>query len=50
MPLERGSSNATRSRNAHEMMRAGHPRDQALAAAYRQQRKSRRRSRRSRRK
>ncbi|HEX8838727.1 MAG TPA: hypothetical protein VF748_17425 [Candidatus Acidoferrum sp.] len=49
MPLERGSSNTTRSRNAHEMMRAGHPRDQALAAAYRQQRKSRR-SRRSRRK
>lgn len=42
MPLERGRSNKTRSRNIAEMIRAGHPPAQAKAAAYRQQRKSRR--------
>jgi hypothetical protein len=41
MPLETGSSNATRSRNIAEMIRAGHPPAQAKAAAYRQQRKAR---------
>lgn len=50
MPLEKGRSNATRSRNIAEMVRAGYPRKQAVAAAYRQQRASRksRRGRRSR--
>lgn len=41
MPLKRGASDETRSENIREMIRAGHPRDQAAAAAYRQQRKSR---------
>lgn len=45
MPLKRGSSDATRSENIREMIRAGHPRDQAAAAAYRQQRESGRRGR-----
>jgi len=49
MPLERGTSNKTRSRNIAEMRRAGYPRAQAIAAGYSQQRRSRR-SRRSRRK
>lgn len=40
MPLEKGSSEATVSRNISEMMHAGHPQDQAIAAAKRQQRKS----------
>ena len=42
MPLKRGSSSATRSENVSEMVRAGYPRNQAVAAAYRQQRISRR--------
>lgn len=42
MPLKRGSSSATRSENVSEMVRAGWPRSQAVAAAYRQQRISRR--------
>ena len=33
MPLKRGSSQATISLNIREMMHAGHPRDQAIAAA-----------------
>ena len=40
MPLHKGSSNETRSSNIAEMIRSGHPRDQAAAAAYAQQRKS----------
>jgi hypothetical protein len=47
MPLRVGSSDATRSENIREMVRAGHPQRQAVAAAYRQQRKSKRRSRRA---
>lgn len=43
MPLKKGSSDATRSENIAEMIRAGHPRDQAVAAAYRQQRQSKKR-------
>lgn len=35
MPLESGSSDEVISRNIAEMIRAGHPRDQAVAAAYR---------------
>jgi len=49
MPLERGSSDATRSRNIAEMVRSGYSRAQAAAAAYRQQRKSKRHQRKSRR-
>jgi len=45
MPLEKGSSNETRSRNIAEMRRSGYPAKQAAAAAYNQQRKSKRRSR-----
>ena len=41
MPLEKGSSNATRSRNIAEMISAGHKPAQAVAASYRQQRKAR---------
>jgi hypothetical protein len=43
MPLLKGRSNKTRSRNIAEMIRAGHPPDQAKAAAYRQQRAGRKR-------
>jgi hypothetical protein len=38
MPLFKGKSNAIRSQNIAEMIKAGHPEDQAIAAAYRQQR------------
>ena len=37
-PLRRGSSQATFRKNVAELRRAGYPRDQALAIAYRQQR------------
>ncbi len=40
MPLEKGPSDAARSRNIAEMIRSG-KRSQAAAAAYAQQRKSR---------
>jgi len=40
MPLKKGTSNKTRSLNIKEMIEAGHPRDQAAAAAYRQQRQA----------
>lgn len=42
MPLEKGKSKAVVSRNIAEMIRAGHPRKQAIAAAMRQAGKSRR--------
>ena len=41
MPLEKSSSNAARSRNIAEMIKAGHPAKQAEAAAYRNQRQQR---------
>lgn len=41
MPLIKGSSSATISENIREMMNAGHPQDQAIAAAYRMAGKSR---------
>lgn len=44
MPLKKGTSNATRSENIAEMVRAGHPQDQAVAAAYREQRESKRKT------
>ncbi len=39
MPLESGSGAEVRSRNISEMIRSGHPRDQAVAAAYANQRR-----------
>lgn len=41
MPLEHGSGQETISRNIGEMIHAGHPRDQAVAAALRVARESR---------
>jgi hypothetical protein len=41
MPLEKGSSKEVISRNIEEMVKAGHPRDQAEAAALREAGKSR---------
>ena len=38
MPLNKSTSEAAFKSNVAEMIRAGHPRDQALAAAYRVQR------------
>lgn len=40
MPLKAGSSNDTREQNIGEMIDAGHPPDQAVAAGYRKQRES----------
>lgn len=42
MPLKRGNSRAVVSDNISEMVRAGHPRRQAVAAALNTARKSRR--------
>lgn len=41
MPLKSGSSQATISQNIAEMVRAGHPQDQAVAAAMENARRSR---------
>lgn len=41
MPLHPGTSPAVFSRNVSDMIRAGHPRAQALAASYREQRQHR---------
>ena len=46
MPLEKGASDSTRSRNIAEMRRAGYPAKQAAAAAYSNQRKSKRKGKR----
>lgn len=40
MPLAKGSSNETFENNVSEMVKAGHPINQALAAAYSKQRES----------
>ena len=50
MPLERGGSDQTRSRNIAEMIRAGRPSKQSVAAAYRQQRAAKRHKRKGKRK
>lgn len=49
MPLKRGSDRATISANIREMVRAGHPQRQAVAAALSNARRGRRRGRRRRR-
>ena len=41
MPLNRGTSDKTRTTNALEMIASGHPRDVSWAAAYREQRDAR---------
>jgi len=41
MPLKEGTSNKTRQQNINEMIRSGKPPNQAVAAGYREQRKSR---------
>lgn len=45
MPLKKGSSRKTISANIAEMIRSGHPRDQAIAAAYANARKGKRKKR-----
>lgn len=47
MPLSKGSSDKTRSKNIAEMRRAGHPAKQAIAAAYANQRKAKRKGKRA---
>lgn len=42
MPLIKSASDAARSENIGEMIKAGHPRDQAIAAAYHNQREAER--------
>lgn len=42
MPLKKGSSQETISENIREMIRSGHPRNQAIAAAMRSAGKQRR--------
>lgn len=49
MPLEKGGSDATRSRNIAEMVRSGRPVQQAVAASFRNQRAAKRSKRRSKR-
>lgn len=40
MPLINSASNEARESNIREMMHSGHPQNQAIAAAYAQQRKA----------
>lgn len=40
MPLKRGHDDATVAANIREMVKAGHPKDQAVAAAMRMKRES----------
>lgn len=45
MPLKKGTSDKVVSQNIREMRKAGHPQDQAVAAAKREQRESARKGR-----
>jgi hypothetical protein len=47
MPLKKGKGKKVRSENIAEMVRAGHPVKQAVAAAYAQQRKGSKRRKRA---
>ena len=47
MPLKSGSSDADVSHNIKEMVKAGHPKDQAIAASLKKAGKSNRESRRA---
>lgn len=47
MPLKSGSDETTIKRNIAEMIRAGHPRKQAIAAAYSKARESTRKAKRT---
>jgi hypothetical protein len=49
MPLKKSGSNKARSENIAEMVRAGHPQKQAVAAAYSNQRKYSRKKRKTKR-
>jgi hypothetical protein len=40
LPLKKGKSKGTRQENIQEMIDAGHPPKEAVAAAYRQQREA----------
>jgi len=42
MPLIKSASNAARQENIHEMIEAGHPVNQAVAASYHNQRQAQR--------
>jgi len=42
MPLIKSASDEARSENIGEMIKSGHPRDQAIAAAYHNQREAER--------
>jgi len=44
MPLQKGSSKKVISKNIAEMVRAGHPQKQAIAAAYAKAGKSRKKN------
>ena len=44
MPLKKGSSEKIFSKNVAEMIKAGHPLKQALAAAYQVQRESKKKN------
>lgn len=46
MPLKRGSSQETVSENISEMVRSGHPQQQAIAASLENARRSKRRGKR----
>lgn len=44
MPLHKGTSKKVRQQNIREMINAGHPPKQAVAAAYSQQRRTKKRT------
>lgn len=44
MPLKKGKSKEIRDKNIREMIAAGHPQDQAIAAAYDVQKESKKKA------